>query len=129
MLALLHRDTGIELMTSYEERLLRKQARLTQKLERIKAKLADRASLARGRRVRAPRDPNHSGLRGLVYLMAFSGFWWLGRSRINGFLDEFFGHANPAPAQQPVTPGSTHETFWTFGRRRRSGDSQIRPVS
>ncbi len=116
-------------MTNYEERLLRKQARLTQKLERIKSKLADRASLAKGRRVRAPRDPNMSGLRGLAYLVAFSGFWWLGRSRINAFLDEFFGHAKPAPQQQTATTGSTHETFWTFGRRRRSGDSRIRPVS
>jgi hypothetical protein len=116
-------------VTSYEERLLRKQARLTQKLERIKAKLADRASLAKGRPVRAPRNPNLSGLRGLAYLVAFSGFWWLGSSRINGFLDEFFGHANPAPQQHPATSASTHETFWTFGRRRRSGESQIRPVS
>jgi hypothetical protein len=115
-------------MTSYEERLLRKQARLTQKLERIKAKLADRATIAQKGRVRTPRDPNHSGLRGLAYLMAFSGFWWLGRSRINAFLDEFFGHSKPVPPQQTAASGSTHETFWTFGRRRRSGDSQIRPV-
>jgi hypothetical protein len=116
-------------MTSYEERLLRKQARLTQKLEKIKAKLADRATIAQKGRVRAPRNPNLTGLRGLAYLVAFSGFWWLGRSRINGFLDEFFGHASPTPAHRPATPGSEHETFWTFGRRRRSGDSQIRPVS
>jgi hypothetical protein len=116
-------------MRSYEERLLRKQARLTQKLEKIKAKLADRATIAQKGRVRAPRNPNLTGLRSLAYLVAFSGFWWLGRSRINGFLDEFFGHASPTPAHRPATPGSEHETFWTFGRRRRSGDSQIRPVS
>ena len=115
-------------MTSYEERLLRRQARLTQKLEKIKAKLADRATIAQKGRVRAPRNPSFSGLRGLVRLIAFSGFWWLGSSRVNGFIDELFGHAHSAP-QQLATPGSEHETFWTFGRRRRSGQSQIRPTS
>jgi hypothetical protein len=115
-------------MMNYEERLLRKQARLTQKLERIKAKLADRTSLAKGRRVRSPRNSNLTGLRGLITLIAFSGFWWLGRSRIHGFIDDLFGHTSSAPPQS-ATPGSAHETFWTFGRRRRSGESQIRPVS
>jgi hypothetical protein len=116
-------------VTNYEERLIRKQARLMQKLERIKAKLADRAAHPQSRRVRAPRNPNLSGLRGLITLVAFSGFWWLGRARLNGFIDELFGGARATPQQQPATSGSAHETFWTFGRRRRSGDSQIRPVS
>jgi hypothetical protein len=116
-------------MTSYEERLLRKQARLTQKLERIKAKLADRAAHPQSSRVRAPRNPNHSGLRGIAYLVAFSAFWWLGRARLNGFIDELFGSAHATPQQQAATPGSTHETFWTFGRRRRSGESHIGPGS
>jgi len=126
MLALIQRRTD---MTSYEERLLRKQARLMQKLERIKAKLADRAAHPQSRRVRAPRNPNLSGLRGLVSLIAFSGFWWLGRARLNGLIDELFGSAHATPQQQAATSGSAQETFWTFGRRRRSGQSQIRPVS
>ena len=115
-------------MTNFEERLLRKQARLSQKLERVKAKLANRALIAQSRRARAPRDPFVSTIRGIVTAIAFGGFWWLGCDRINGLIEELFGEAKSPPPQRTVAAGSARQTFWTFGRRRRAGQSQIRPV-
>jgi hypothetical protein len=114
-------------MTHLEQRLIRKQARLTQKLERIKTKLANRALLVQTRRVRAHRNPYVSTVRGIVTGLAFAGFWWLGCNRINGVIDDLFGESNAAP-QQPAASTAHAQTFWTFGRRRRSGESQIRPA-
>jgi len=114
-------------MTHFEQRLIRKQARLTQKLERIKAKLANRALLAQTRRVRTPCNPYVSTVRGIITGLAFAGFWWLGSSRVNGLIDDLFGKPNTNP-QQPASSTAHAQTFWTFGRRRRSGESQIRPA-
>lgn len=114
-------------MTYFEQRLIRKQARLTQKLERIKAKLADRAHAVQTRRLRAHRNPYVSTVRGIVTGLAFAGFWWLGCNRINGLIDDLFGASNASP-QQPAASTAHAQTFWTFGRRRRSGESQIRPA-
>jgi hypothetical protein len=114
-------------MTYFEQRLIRKQARLTQKLERIKAKLANRALLAQTRRVRTPRNPYVSTVRGIITGLAFAGFWWLGCNRVNGLIDDLFGTSNANP-QQPAASTAHAQTFWTFGRRRRTGESQIRPT-
>jgi hypothetical protein len=113
-------------MMNYDARLLRKQARLSQKLERVKAKLAKRAHFTQVRRDRAARNPYLSAARDIITVMAFGGLWWLGRDRLNGFIDEIFGESTPAPQQQP--PGQRPHTFWTFGRRRRSGQSEIQPT-
>jgi hypothetical protein len=112
-------------MTHFEARLLRKQARLSQKLERIKAKLANRILLAQSRRARWQRNPYLETVRGIVSSIAFGGFWWLGCDRVNGLIDELFGEINAKPEQHPtgITPGG--QTFWTFGRRRRTGQSEI----
>ena len=114
-------------MTHLEQRLIRKQARLTKKLERIKAKLADLATLMQSRRVRTPRNSYLALLRLMVTGVAFGGFWWLGSGRINGLIDDLFGASNASP-QRPASPGAHAQTFGTFGRRRRSGESQIRPA-
>jgi hypothetical protein len=114
-------------MTHLEQRLIRKQARLTQKLERIKTKLANRALLVQTRRERARRNPYVSTVRGIVTGLAFAGFWWLGCSRVNGLIDDLFGESNPSP-KQPAGSIAHAQTFWTFGRRRRSGESQIPPA-
>jgi hypothetical protein len=114
-------------MTHLEQRLIRKQARLTQKLERIKTKLANRALLVQTRRDRTRRNPYLSTVRGIVTGMAFAGFWWLGCDRINGMIDDLFGEST-SPPNQPAASAAHAQTFWTFGRRRRSGESQIRPA-
>jgi len=110
-------------MMNYDARLLRKQARLSQKLERVKAKLEKRAHAVKVRRDRAARNPYLSAARDIITVMAFGGLWWLGRDRLNGIIDEIFGDATPAPQRQP--PAQRPHTFWTFGRRRRSGQSEI----
>ena len=113
----------IVLMMNYDARLMRKQARLSQKLERVKAKLANRAHAMQIRRDRAARNPHLATFRGIISLIAFGGLWWLGHDRVNSFIDEIFGDATPASQQHP--PGPRPQTFWTFGRRRRSGQSEI----
>jgi|SRR5450755_2787995 len=113
-------------MTYFEQRLIRKQARLTQKLEHIKTKLANRALIVQ-RRIRERRNPYVSTVRGIVTGIAFAGFWWLGCNRINGLIDDLFGESS-ATLQHPAASTAHAQTFWTFGRRRRSGESRIRPA-
>jgi hypothetical protein len=115
-------------MSHVEQRLLRKQARLLQKLERVKAKLANRAFAAQSRRSRAPRNPYLDIIRLIVTGAAFGGFWWLGSNRVNAFIDELLGEHRDAAKQHAAAAQSHDHTFWTFGRRRRSGQSQIRPL-
>ena len=112
-------------MTHLEARLLRKQARLSQKLERIKAKLANRALMAQTRRARWQRNPYLASVRGIISVIAFGGFWWLGCDRVNGLIDELFGETYAKPQQYPGANVSSAQTFWTFGRRRRTGQSEI----
>ncbi|HKW44968.1 MAG TPA: hypothetical protein VJN22_04865 [Candidatus Eremiobacteraceae bacterium] len=114
-------------MTGFEERMLRKQARLSQKLERVKKKLANRALAAQTHRRRDPRDSYLSLMRMMVTTAAFGGFWWLGCDRVNGFIDEIFGERRVTP-QRAAVAEPHGQTFWTFGRRRRSGQSQIQPL-
>jgi hypothetical protein len=113
-------------MTNFEARLLRKQARLMQKLERVKAKLTNRALTMQSRRVRAPRNPYLATIRGIVTGIAFGGFWWLGCDRLNGLIDELFGTTATPRRQQSSEIVPRPQSFWTFGRRRRSGQSEIR---
>ena len=114
-------------MTRFEERMLRKQARLSQKLQRVKEKLANRALAAQTRRRRDPGTSYLSLLRMMVTTAAFGGFWWLGCDRVNSFVDEIFGEQREAP-QRAADAAPHGQTFWTFGRRRRRGQSQIQPI-
>jgi hypothetical protein len=112
-------------MTYLEARLLRKQARLSQKLERIKEKLANRVLMAQSRHARWQRNPYLASVRGIISVVAFGGFWWLGCDRVNGLIDELFGESNAKPQQHPGAIVPAAQTFWTFGRRRRTGQSEI----
>ena len=111
---------GMKRMTNFEARLLRKQARLSQKLERVKAKLANRMLTMQSRHARAQRNPYLATVRGIVTGIAFGGFWWLGCDRVNSMIDEIFGEAKETQ-QHPVAIVPKPQTFWTFGRRRRTG--------
>jgi hypothetical protein len=105
-------------------RLIRKHTRLVSKLERVRAKLANLDG-ATSYRVREYHNGLIGMLRRIASVVLWAAFWWLGCKAISGILDDIFG---PEERAIPVVPGTTStggHTFWTFGRRMRSGDSQI----
>jgi hypothetical protein len=106
-------------------RLIRKQTRLATKLARVRAKLASRLDGATTYRVREYHSGLIGALRGIAAAVLWAAFWWLGCKAITGILDDIFGPEEHLVPVTPETPSTRSQTFWTFGRRMRSGDSQI----
>ena len=106
-------------------RLIRKQARLATKLARIRAKLASRLDGATIYRVREYHNGLIGALRGIASGVLWAAFWWLGCKAITGMLDDIFGPEERLVPVMPETPSTHGQTFWTFGRRMRSGQSKI----
>ena len=105
-------------------RLIKKQARLATKLARVRAKLANLDG-ARTYRVREYHNGLVAMLRRIASVVLWAAFWWLGCKAITGILDDVFGAEEQlVPAAQQAPSGGGH-TFWTFGRRMRSGESHI----
>jgi hypothetical protein len=111
-------------------RLIRKQTRLATKLARVRAKLANLDG-ATAYRVSEYHNGLVSMLRRIASVVLWAAFWWLGCKAITGILDDIFG---PEERLIPVAPqtisasgdaSTSGHTFWTFGRRMRSGESQI----
>jgi hypothetical protein len=105
-------------------RLVRKQTRLATKLARIRAKLANLDGAATYR-VREYHNGLVGALRGIASGVLWAAFWWLGCKAITGMLDDIFGPEERLVPVAPETPATHGHTFWTFGRRMRSGQSQI----
>ena len=105
-------------------RLIRKHTRLVTKLERVRAKLANLDG-ATSYRVREYHNGLIGMLRRIASVVLWAAFWWLGCKAISGILDDIFGPEERTIAGVPGTTPTGGHTFWTFGRRMRSGESQI----
>jgi|SRR5450755_689108 hypothetical protein len=106
-------------------RLMKKQARLVQKLARVQAKLARSRLSPHTVRARAHYNPAVSAVRGIVTAVAFGGLWWLGCRRVNNLIDGIFGADQVEHMAPPRVEPQSANTFWTFGRRRRAGQTEI----
>jgi hypothetical protein len=109
---------------TFSARLIRKQTRLATKLARVRAKLANLDG-ATTYRVREYHNGLVGALRGIASGVLWAAFWWLGCKAISGILDDIFGPDERLMPVAPETPAARNQTFWTFGRRMRSGESQI----
>ena len=105
-------------------RLIIKHTRLVTKLERVRAKLANLDG-ATSYRVREYHNGLIGMLRRIASIVLWAAFWWLGCKAISGILDDIFGPEERTISVAPETTSTSGHTFWTFGRRMRSGDSQI----
>jgi len=105
-------------------RLIKRQARLATKLARVRAKLANLDG-ATAYRVREYHNGLVGMLRRIASVVLWAAFWWLGCKAITGILDDVFGAEEQLVPVTRQTPAAGGHTFWTFGRRMRSGESQI----
>ena len=106
-------------------RLIRRRARLAKKLAKVRAKLARYSDGATSYRVIDSHGSLVSAIRSISYVVLWGGFWWLGSDKIHSIVDEIFGPEERYVPVDSASPAHAGQTFWTFGRRMRSGQSRI----
>ncbi len=106
-------------------RLVRRQERLAKKLARVRAKLASHMQGSTAYRVVDNHSAPVAALRGIATGIAWAAFWWVGCKGVNSLLDGIFGPEERLEPVSSATQTSHGQTFWTFGRRMRSGQTQI----